>query len=175
MEYCEKVYYDSEPEQVKYETRPDGKADVWIRNNIHTETDQESGLIWVAKELHMQTVQTQAEIVANAINIFLTKSGIKKMLTDAVQAWMDETVQEKGYDNIFTACSYANSTNPKFKAEADACIEWRDRVWEYCYAALDNVVAGQREIPTVEELLAELRTECPFAWPEVDQVLNGVN
>lgn len=145
--------------------RPEGKADVWIRNNIHQETDQEGGLIWAAKEIYLQTVQTLEEIEADAVNIFLTKSGIKRMLTQAVQDWMDTTVQENGYDNIFTACSYANSTNPKFKAEAEACIAWRDRVWEYCYAALDEVVAGQREIPTVEELLAELKAEITLTWP----------
>ena len=98
-------------------------------------------------------------------NIYAMASGIKKMLTQAVQDWMDTTVQENGYDNIFTACSYANSTNTKFRAEAEACIAWRDRVWEYCYAALDEVIAGLREIPTAEELLAELKAEMPLVWP----------
>lgn len=138
---------------------------MWIRHDIRQE-EQEEGIIWLAREVYLQTMQTRAEIEANAAGIFLKESGIQKRLTDAVQNWMDEKVhRDKDYDNIFTACSYANSTNPKFKAEADVCIEWRDRVWEYCYNLLDNVVAGQREIPTVEELLADLDAELPLVWP----------
>lgn len=123
-------------------------------------------MIWVARELYMQTMQTEAEIVADAINIFLTKSGIQKRLTDAVQARMDSRAQEKGYDSIASACSYIQSTDLIFRAEAEVCMEWRDRVWRYCYNVLNAVKAGLRSIPTVEELLAELDAELPLIWPE---------
>lgn len=85
-----------------------------------------------------------------------TVEEIQKMLTDGVQAYMDTKAQERGYDNIHTACSYANSTDEVFKAEGTACLAWRDSVWRKCYTILDEVKAGKRAIPTLEEVIAEL-------------------
>ena len=87
----------------------------------------------------------------------------KKQLTDAVQSWMDKIAQTRGYDNIHTACSYVNSTDEIFAAEGAACLAWRDTVWRTCYAMLDEVLAGLREIPTPEELIAELPK---LTWPD---------
>ena len=69
---------------------------------------------------------------------------------------MDKTVQTRGYDSIHTACTYTNSTDETFKTEGTACVAWRDAVWRKCYDILAEVKAGTREIPTEEELLAEL-------------------
>ena len=85
-----------------------------------------------------------------------TAEEIQKMLTDGVQAYMDTKAQERGYDNIHTACSYANSTDEVFKAEGTACLAWRDSVWRKCYTILDEVKTGKRAIPTLEEVIAEL-------------------
>lgn len=85
-----------------------------------------------------------------------TEEEIQKMLTDGVQAYMDTTAQTRGYDNIHTACSYANSTDEVFKAEGTACLAWRDSVWRKCYNILDEVKTGIRPIPTLEEVIAEL-------------------
>ena len=165
-QYTEKVVYGEQPETVRYMPLPNGKADVWIRHDIRQEPDGENNLIWLAREVYLQTAQSQAEIESNAVGIFLKESGIQQTLTDAVQDWMDVTVGKRNYDSIFTACSYANSTNAKFRAEGEACVAWRDRVWERCYAILEEVMAGLRAIPTVDELLAQLRTELPLVWPE---------
>lgn len=81
---------------------------------------------------------------------------IKTQLTNAVQNYLDATAQTRGYDNIHTACTYANSTDETFAVEGKACVAWRDTVWRTCYNMLDEVLAGQREIPTEEELIAEL-------------------
>ena len=80
----------------------------------------------------------------------------KKRLTDVVQSHLDQKAQQYGYDSIFTACTYAASTNAKFKNEATLFIAWRDSVWDYCYQFLDDVQNGTREIPSADELLAEL-------------------
>jgi hypothetical protein len=79
-----------------------------------------------------------------------------------VGRWLDTTVQERFYDNIVSACSYAASTNAKFKAEADACVAWRDAVYVACYAALAAVQAGTMEQPTVEAFIASLPQ---LTWP----------
>lgn len=85
-----------------------------------------------------------------------TEAEIQKQLTDAVQNWMDSTVQVRNYDNINSACTYANSTDHIFAAEGLACVKWRDAVWRKCYDMLAEVKAGTRAIPTAEEVIAEL-------------------
>jgi hypothetical protein len=98
-----------------------------------------------------------AEIVGSSIlEAELNEANIQKVLTNAVQAYMDTKAQERGYDNIHTACSYANSTDEVFKAEGTACLAWRDSVWRKCYNILDEVKTGKRAIPTLEEVIAEL-------------------
>lgn len=79
----------------------------------------------------------------------------KDQLIYAVQQYLDNLAQVYGYDNIVSACSYAAVPN-KFQAEAITFLEWRSAVWDYCYQVLADVQAGKREIPAVEQLLAEL-------------------
>ena len=103
------------------------------------------------------TASEYEEIVCSAyIEAPITEEQIQAHLTQVVQNYMDTTVQTKGYDNIHTACTYANSTNETFKAEGTACVVWRDAVWRKCYDILAEVKAGTREIPTEEELISEL-------------------
>lgn len=90
------------------------------------------------------------------------REAITKEYTDAVQAWMDSVAHEKGYDNIFTAISYADSSVPSFKEEALACKTWRDQVWVACHIYLDNVLADKEVLVTVEELIASLPK---IVWP----------
>lgn len=81
---------------------------------------------------------------------------LTKQFTASVQKWMDSKAQERGYDNIISACTYADSTDEKFAAEGKAAKQWRDKVWRHCYDVVAQVVSGNRDIPTISELLAEL-------------------
>ena len=108
-------------------------------------------------DAHIEDMGKYYEVVANPIHI-PTQEEIKKMFTDAIQNYLDTTAQSRRYDNIFTAISYVNSTDEIFAREAKACLEWRDKVWRTCYNILDEVEAGEREIPTIEELISELPT-----------------
>ena len=97
------------------------------------------------------------EIVGSAyIEAPLTEEQIQAHLTQVVQNYMDKTVQTRGYDNIHTACTYANSTDETFKAEGAACVVWRDAGWRKCYDILAEVQAGARAVPSAEELISEL-------------------
>lgn len=92
------------------------------------------------------------------------QAALKNRLTSAIQSHMDNTAKERGYDNIMSLATYATSTNPKFSAEGQSGVEWRDEVWAQGYAILADVEAGVRDVPTEDELLAELTA---FTWPNV--------
>lgn len=66
-----------------------------------------------------------------------------------VQARLDRHAQSWGYDNIFTACTYADEPAvPQFQAEGRALRAWRSATWAACYA---NTSAA-----SIEELFAAL-------------------
>ena len=103
---------------------------------------------------------SRAEMMS-ALNLTPADFGEKDLqaqYTELVQKLMDDTVKTRGYDDVFTCISYVNSTDETFRAEANSVLAWRDRVWRKCYTMLAEIEAGQREIPTQEELLAELPT-----------------
>lgn len=85
-------------------------------------------------------------------------------LVCAIQFELDKKAHERSFDNMLSLCSYATSTNERFRGDADLAVPWRDAMWAKGYEILDAVVAGERPIPTREELLAELPS---FEWPEV--------
>ena len=85
------------------------------------------------------------------------KAEIQKRLTDGVQNWMDNIVQERNYDNVHTCVgTYLYSPIEKFRLEAEAVRDWVSYVWAKCYEMLAQVEAGERDIPTLEEVIAEL-------------------
>jgi hypothetical protein len=83
-------------------------------------------------------------------------------ITVAVQALLDSRAQQRGYDDIFTLISYHNSLNPIFQTEGQAGLTWRDAVWTKCLEIKNDVIAGNRSMPTVSELIAELPE---IVWP----------
>lgn len=80
----------------------------------------------------------------------------------SVQGHLDGKARKRNYDGILSACTYATSTVPKFAAEGQACVAWRDQVWSACYHILDEVQSGARSAPSIAELLAELPE---MVWP----------
>ncbi len=87
---------------------------------------------------------------------------ILAQLTTAVQRHLDAWARTRNYDNVLALCTYATSTNPRFAAEGQRGVEMRDATWAKCYEILDEVMAGLRGIPTVDELVAELPV---LVWP----------
>jgi len=77
-------------------------------------------------------------------------------LGQSVQAHLDFVARERRYDSISSACGYATSSFPRYQAEGQACMAWRDAVWPLVESILDDVQAGNRAIPTSQELIAEL-------------------
>lgn len=87
-----------------------------------------------------------------------TQEDIKQELTDGVQMYMDEVAAARGYDGILSVCTYINTGVERFDTEGEQARKWRSKVWEFCYAYLDDVVAGKKPIPTLAELLMQLPT-----------------
>jgi hypothetical protein len=83
-------------------------------------------------------------------------SGAKlKAMTREVQAHMDAAAELMGYDNIFTAISYASSSHATFGPEAILFRDWRDAVWDVYFSLLGAWQAGGDE-PTLESVIAAL-------------------
>jgi hypothetical protein len=90
-----------------------------------------------------------------------TLDDLKPIYIDAIQAYMDREAQAHGYDGILSLCSYAPSEN-HFGAEGRAGLAWRDLVWLTGYGIMNQIYAGTRPVPTVDELLADLPR---MEWP----------
>ena len=94
-----------------------------------------------------------------------TEEEIQSNLTQVVQNALDNFAKTRNYDGILSVCSYANSTNSKFKAEADYCVQLRDDTWAAGYVILDQVKQGLIEIPTAEQLI-EMLPVSNAQWPD---------
>ena len=106
-------------------------------------------------ESMLDTEDVQAN-PTNYLNYITYDKQLQNKLAAAVQQHMDKTVQERNYDNIQSVCTYANSTNDKFRAEAEACIAWRDVIWTYCYQVVEDCMTGKRAVPSTDTLIKEL-------------------
>ena len=84
-------------------------------------------------------------------------------LTVQVQRMMDDEVKKRGYDSILSACTYATSKVPKFQAEGQACVEWRDDVWVAFYQHLGKVKDAGTDPPTFDDLVTILPA---MVWPK---------
>lgn len=86
-----------------------------------------------------------------------TEAQLIGLYTQAIQTHMDSRALLFGYDDIKTAVTYAEEPSvPRFQSEGQAFRAWRSACWDYCYTLLAAVKARQRELPGVDQLVAEL-------------------
>jgi len=76
-------------------------------------------------------------------------------IDQAIQNHLDKKAQELRYDNMMSARSYAGYTNA-FQAEATALASWASDCWVVAGQIEADVQAGNRPMPTVDEVIAEL-------------------
>lgn len=91
-----------------------------------------------------------------------TKEQIIEEYQAAIQKRLDNFAQTRNYDGILSACTYAESTVARFKAEGQYCVNARDTTWVKCYEILDAVNSKSRPMPTLEQLMSELPI---LSWP----------
>lgn len=77
-------------------------------------------------------------------------------LERAVDRYLDEQAQSLRYESIKTIVTYRDDENPKFKVEGVAGYKLRSAVYTKSISIMDEVIAGNRPIPTESELLAEM-------------------
>lgn len=85
-----------------------------------------------------------------------TDDEVKHQIVGAVQNKLDQEAKSKGYDNGFACASYATSSVPSFKNDAESFIDWRDTCWCLCYDLLDKYLQGSIPRPTVDDVLNKL-------------------
>ncbi|MFJ3486567.1 hypothetical protein ACIPL1_24660 [Pseudomonas sp. NPDC090202] len=75
----------------------------------------------------------------------------------AVQAKMDAAANQRGYDSLATAISYADEPAVvRFQADGQAFRRWRSLVWDSAHSTLNAVLAGEEAQPDLETFLAGL-------------------
>lgn len=77
----------------------------------------------------------------------LTPEQLQATVVQATQARLDEFARTRNYDGILSACTYADSSVPKFATEGQYAVQARDTTWAALYALLAEVQAGARPAP----------------------------
>lgn len=80
-----------------------------------------------------------------------------------IQKRLDDFAKTRNYDNILSATTYATDTNQKFASEGQYCVMKRGETWAKAYEIMDSVMSGEREMPTNDQLDAELPQ---LEWPQ---------
>ena len=112
-------------------------------------------------EQRFEVVALPAEVVAE--NAAAKYAAFQVQVVDAIQARLDNFAKTRNYQGIISACSYVNSSVPRFAADAAYCVSARDNTWDTLHTLLAEVQAETRVIPeTVQGVLDLLPT---LAWP----------
>lgn len=79
----------------------------------------------------------------------------------AVQEQLELKAHEKGYSTSLSLVSYSDSSNDIWRAEAHSFILWRDAIYDYSLAVLNDVQQGG-QAPTLPDFISGLPT---LTWP----------
>lgn len=90
-----------------------------------------------------------------------TNEQIIKALTAELEKHYDTAAQTHRYDNRFTCALRAGYAGP-FQAEGTAFAIWMDTCNAHAYEVMAAVLAGNRNVPTAEELISEMPV---LVWP----------
>lgn len=86
---------------------------------------------------------------------------VYKFFDNEIEKVIETTAQSLGYANAMSARSYAGDVNP-FQAQSKQFVRYCGGVWAYAAGEFAKINAGQRVMPTVEQLASELPTFADF-------------
>lgn len=99
----------------------------------------------------------QARVAENLENL-------KASIAAQTQERLDAFARTRNYESILSLCSYMNSANPRYAAEAAYGVQARDATWDALYAMLAEVEGGTRPTPSG---FADIEPDLPpLIWPE---------
>ncbi len=75
-------------------------------------------------------------------------------LEATLDRYLDSVANSYHYESIRTMVTYDGDPNPKFDAEGKAAKAWRSACYTRSTEIVDEVLSGQREVPTEDELIA---------------------
>ena len=108
-------------------------------DNAYNYVDATTGI------LSFKDFRTETEVLEQQVQV----------INNAIQNHLDTKAQEFRYDNMMSARSYAGYANP-FQTEAQALATWCADCWAKAGQIENDVEAGNRPMPTVDEVLSEL-------------------
>lgn len=82
--------------------------------------------------------------------------------TKAVDAHVELTARNKGYNNAAALASYVESTVPLWKEESLTFISWRDKVWVQALNSLELIQGGATPPNSPEDFIKSLPS---IVWP----------
>ena len=82
---------------------------------------------------------------------------IKDRINTQIKMHLDMSARDGGYDDIVTAVSYKDSTNPQFSADAMRFIQLRDSYWAAVIEVLTNIADDDHH--NVEQSVAKKMRE----------------
>lgn len=86
-------------------------------------------------------------------------------LTADVQAWLDATAGQNGYDSLAACISYRDSAVTQWAADATVAIAWRDAVWQACFQWQQSASTNPpATFPTSDEVIAQLPQPEAYGW-----------
>ncbi len=92
-----------------------------------------------------------------------TPEEILKQFMEQIESWLDQVAAERGYKSMERLVGYVGDPVPLWDAEGQAGLTFRSAVWVKAIEIENEVLAGTRPIPTIEEGLAEMPQ---IEWPE---------
>ena len=134
-----------------------------IRNPLPAVADWAEATALAVPDYNPQTHSCRFVSGAWLVEVVPGKSAeeITAELTAALEAHYDTKARERRYDNRLTCALRAGYAGP-FQAEGAIFAIWMDTCNEYGYQVMQDCLAGNRAIPTADELLAELPE---LVWP----------
>lgn len=102
---------------------------------------------------------------AETVSADNVKSALKEAIRRQIQSHLDATAKELGYDNIVSAASYKDSTDPNFRQDAEKLISMRDKYWRATFSVQDEIVRSDLDgdVQTLQRLVREIHSRAQSA------------